>query len=258
MPDPNPDLKKVEFTPEQQAKVDELIKESMGRAGNEARATAARLETDMATLRADLAAAKEALKTAPPSKKKEANEDVAQLQSQIDEMKTASKSTADELKRLGDVAKAKDAEIEKARNETVAVRKQNAIQAAATEHNFFNPQVVSKLTEDKIKWDSEKSKFVVLNDEGGVRLNSTLDPMTLGEFFKEFAASNPYLVRGDVKPGVGSKENSRYDVSSNGQIDVKTVFGKGSDSKKANELGMKNPQEYKRLKAVAKAAGLIA
>jgi len=111
---------KVTFTPEQQVKIDSLIRESMGRAGNEARATAARLEAEAEVLRAEVARLRG---------------DREGLESNLS---------------------VKEKEAKSARAETIAVKKQNAIQAAATEHNFFNPQVVSKLTEEKSKWDEGK------------------------------------------------------------------------------------------------------
>lgn len=47
---------KIIFTPEQQIKIDEIIREAQGRAGNEARATAARLAAEAEVLKAELAA----------------------------------------------------------------------------------------------------------------------------------------------------------------------------------------------------------
>jgi hypothetical protein len=61
-----------------------------------------------------------------------------------------------------------------------------------------------------------------------------------------------------VKHGVGSTENNgQQERSILDRAYLKTLFGRGSDSKKANDLGRQNPQEYKRLKADARRIGLI-
>jgi hypothetical protein len=212
---------KVTFTPEQQVKIDSLIRESMGRAGNEARATAARLEAEAEVLRAEVARLRG---------------DREGLESNLS---------------------VKEKEAKSARAETIAVKKQNAIQAAATEHNFFNPQVVSKLTEDKIKWDEGKQKFVVLGDDGSERLGVDGNSLTVSAFLKEFGVSNSYLVRGDVKTGVGSAENQRPYTTTTERDRLKAIFGKGSDSKKANDTAMRDPQGYKQMKREARSLGII-
>jgi hypothetical protein len=78
---------KVTFDAAQQSKVDELIRESMGRAASSVKAELFATQTRLTALHAELPAAKDAAAIA-----------------------------------TGDVAKAKDAEILKAREETVAVR----------------------------------------------------------------------------------------------------------------------------------------
>jgi hypothetical protein len=207
---------KIVFTPEQQAKVDELIRAAMGRAGNDARATAARLEAEAEVLRA-------------------------------------------EVSRLNGDKSGLEREAKSAKDETVAVRKQNTIQAAATEHNFFNPQVVTKLTEDKVKWDEGKQKFIVLGDDGTARLDPISgDTLTVSAFLKEFGTQNSYLVRGDVKPGIGSREAQQPPHRTLGEKEKLTkYFGKGSDGKAANDLALSDPNEYKRQRHIARRLGLI-
>ncbi len=227
MPEPNevktPDQTppKITFSPEQQTKIDEIIRESMGRAGNEARATAARLEAEAEVLRAEVARLRG---------------DREGLESNLS---------------------VKEKEAKSARAETIAVKKQNAIQAAATEHNFFNPGVVSKLTEDKIQWNADKQKFIVLGDDGSERLGVDGNSLTVSAFLKEFGVSNSYLVRGDVKTGVGSAENARPYSPQTETQKLKAIFGKGSDGRLANETAMRNPQLYKQMKREARSLGLI-
>src|SRR6266436_3069569 len=120
VPEQTPPPVKITFSPEQQAKVDELIRESMGRAGNEARATAARLEHEMTKLQTELATLK------------------------------------GERTGLESSLTMKDKETQAARNETIAVRKQNVIQDAAAKLGFFNPSQVAQLTDKDVQWDSAK------------------------------------------------------------------------------------------------------
>jgi hypothetical protein len=222
---------RVTFDEAQQKRVDELIRESMGRAGSEARQTAARLQKE-------LEAAKDAAKEAET------------LRAEVARLKGDREGLESNLS-------VKEKEARSARAETVAVKKQNAIQAAATEHNFFNPQIVSKLTEDKIKWDDGKQKFIVLGDDGSERLGADGNSLSVSAYLKEFGAANSYLVRGDVKTGVGSSENQRPYTTTTERDRLAKLFGKGSDSRAANRLGVENPQLYKQYKREARAIGLI-
>jgi hypothetical protein len=212
---------KVTFSPEQQAKVDQLIRESMGRAGNEARATAARLEAEAAVLRGE----------------------VARL--------TGDKSG------LETTLEAKQREATSAKAETIAVRKQNAITEAGAKYNFYNPAQLAKLTGDEITWDGKQ--FVVLGSDGTPRVG--LDgstPLSVDEFFKEFATKNPHLVKGDVKPGIGSREAQQPPHRTLGEREkLAQYFGKGSSSQKANALALESPQLYRQYKREAKNLGLI-
>src|SRR6185437_513495 len=252
----NPIVEKVEFSEAQQAKVNELIQEAMGRAGRSHQEKATALEANVTTLKSELDQAKAALAAATTTKEKnDAKGDVTALQAQIDEMRRAQQSNADEVKKFQGIAQQKDAEATEARKEALEVRKQVAITQAASKINFVDSAVVTKLTHDSVKWDTDKNRFIVIGPTGQTRLNASFDPMTLEEFYNEFATQNPYLVRGDFKGGAGS--SSRNDLSSNGKLELKQVFGKGSNSKVASQLMKDNPNEYRRMKKEAQAAGLI-
>lgn len=250
---------KVVFDDKQTARVNELIREAQGRAGNEARATAARLETEAATLRQQLADANAKVAAAANAgDKKDAKDDVVRLRAEIDEVKRAGQTTADELRQARELVKSHENEAKTAREEATTVRKTVAIQSAAAKANFVNTDVVNKLTADNIKWDATKGKFVVHGDNGQPRLNASFEDMSLDEFYTEFASKNPYLVRGDVKLGIGSHSGSqRIDVSNNGKFELKNVFGKDSSGKAAMELMKTNPAEYARLKVLAINSGLL-
>jgi hypothetical protein len=246
---------KVEFNEAQQAKVQELIDKAVGRVAGNLRSE---YEPKLATLQTELTEAKEAAKAAKTgTQKNEANADVAALQAQIDEMKSASRATKDEVTRWQTEAQTKAREVEDAKAEALNIRKDVAITNAASKVNFVNTEVVLKLTKDNIKYDSEKGRFIVLSDSGQPRLNAAMEDMTLDEFYTEFAAKNKYLVRGDIVPGTNSSENTRSNLSKNGQYEVKDIFGPKSNSRLANELAKADPAEYKRLKAIARTAGLV-
>lgn len=245
---------KIEFTAEQQAKVNELIQEAMGRAGREAKVAATTAQTELTKVQTELAQAQEALKAAStPADKKDAAKDVAALQA---EMARVVASHTEEVNRFKTLAQKKEEEARTATQKVIDVQKQVAIGNAASKVNFVNNEVVATLTKDNVKWDSDKNKFIVVGDNGEPRMNSSFEPMSLEEFYTEFAAKNPYLVRGDVRTGTGSSE-SRRDVTGNGKFEIKQIFGRESNAALANKLALENPAEYQRLKKVAQSSGLI-
>ena len=221
---PEPNAEKVVFDEIQQKKVDELIRESMGRAASSVKAELHAAQTRLTTLEAELQAAKDAAAAAS-----------------------------------GDVVKAKDAEILKAKAETIAVRKQNAITEAGAKYNFYDPgNQLAKLTGDQIKFDGERNRFVVVGDDGTPRVG--LDgstPLTVDEFFREFATKNPHLVKGEVRPGVGSSESQTWKPAPTEREKICRLFGKNSDAVACNRLALSDPAEFKRQRYLAKSYGLI-
>lgn len=257
-PTPQPEPEVVEFTPAQQAKLDEIIKKAMGRAGSEARAEAAELKTKLAKVEADLVEAKKALdKAKTPAERKEASEEVADLKAQIEEMKSARTQTVAETEGLRKQLQDSKTEGDKARAEALHQKKLFKITTAAAKEDFVNIDVVMTLTEKYIKWNEQENKWVVLNEDGQPRMNPAYDPMTVEEFYADYASKHPYLVKGQTKPGTGST-GSNGSTYTTGRYKPEEIFGPKSDSKRANELAIKNPLEYKRLKAEARERGLIA
>jgi predicted nuclease with TOPRIM domain len=205
---------KITFTSEQQTKIDEIIREAQGRAGNEARATAARLQAESEVLKAELATLR------------------------------------------GDKS-GLEKESKTAKQELAKVKKQAVITEAASKHGFFDVKQISKLVGDEIVFDPDKNQFHIIGEDGSPRVG--LDgstPLSLDAFFQEFAAKNSHLVRSAVKNGVGSTENTHY-VTTNQRSRLTEIFGKGSNSQKANALGVADPQLYKQMRREAKSLGII-
>lgn len=247
---------KITFDEKQQAKVEELIKGAKSAAAKELRAERDALKTEMDGLKSDLAKAVDAAsKAKTPGERKEAQGDVDALRAEIAEMKRVSEASSAEFKRLQQQLQSKDKEVETIRNEAQNDRKKAAITAAATEANFISPSMVTTLTSDRVQWNPTLSRWVVLNDEGVERKNSEFEPMTLAEFYAEYADKNKFLVRGDVLPGAGSRSSSG--APGVNKVKLEDVFGPKSNGKLAHELGTQRPEEYQRLKAQAKAQGLI-
>jgi hypothetical protein len=251
------DETKVEFTPKQQEKVQELIDKAVGRVANNVRDE---FTGQVKTLTAQLETARAALKSATtPAEKKESKEDIAALQAKIEEMQNASKTSTADIERYKGIAQAKEKELEAAKADALNVRKEVAITSAATKSaEWVDLDVVRKLTQETIHYEPEKGKWVVLNEKGQPRLNAAMEEMSLAEFFNDFAAKNPYLVKSSIKQGVGSTEASRSALSRSGKFEVSQIFGKASNSALASKLMKEDPAEYRRLKVIAKEAGLLA
>jgi hypothetical protein len=249
---------KVTFTTEQQARIDELIREAMGRAGRETRTELESTRTQLQTLQAELNTAKDALKTAKTSTQKaDAAGDIAALHSQIAEMKSAGLSTQQEVERLRKVAADKDKEIETAKQSALNVRKNVAMREAADRCKFVDTSDVVEMTDKFVRWEPTRNAFVVINESGQERFNAAYEPMTLEEFYVEYAAKKPHMVRGDARGGTGSAESQKSSLSGDGIPTLEQLFGPKANAAKANKLAMENIKEYRRLKELARSAGLI-
>lgn len=248
---------KVTFDERQQARVDELIREAQGRASRELREQLTQTNDRMKQMEAELVEAKkQASNGRTAADRQEGADDVERLRAEINEMKTVRKNFETEVERFKQQLGAKDKEVSEARTALLNERRNTAITNAASKLNFVNVGVVAKLTQDQVQWDENRNRFIVLNDQGTERMNAAYEPMSLDEFYAEYASKNPYLVRGDVKSGSGSSE-SRSALSRDGKYAVEQIFGPKSDSRLANRLAMENYPEYARLKAVAKENGLL-
>jgi hypothetical protein len=124
----------------------------------------------------------------------------------------------------------KDETVKKIQSELQQTRKTQAIRDAASSMGngleFHDLKLVTKLTEDAIVFDEESNQWVV-KENGVIKKNNSLLPMTLTEYFESFAAERPFLVKGTVKTGAGSGEGRGNGGSGVGVVktkaDLKTV-----------------------------------
>jgi hypothetical protein len=246
---------KVTFDAAQQEKVNGLIREAQGRAAADLRAELAASKVAAEAAAAELAAAKVELAKQKPLIKPEDQTQLAILQSQMDEMKAATATGKAENERLAQLAKKEKADADAARAEISNINKKAAITAAASKAGFFDPSVAATMTSGQVVLD-QAGNYVVMNENGTPRMNASLDPMSLEEFYAEYASKNAWMVRSGVLTGTGSTE-SAFGISSNGKYVLTELFGPKANSKKVNDLAMHNNKKYKELRAKAVAEGLV-
>jgi hypothetical protein len=185
--------KKVVFDDEQQAKIQELIDRNHNKLSSKHTEVLSEKEKEIADLKAQLEEATKAADPNDPEGKKKYKE--------LIDAEKAKTSKADEKAKLNETkAKAAEARELNLRRETAMAR---AMQKAA---KFVDTADVMDLTNKYVTWNDELERFVVLGPDKKIKQNSALDPMTLEEFYTEFAQKRPYLVNGDVVAGAGSEE----------------------------------------------------
>lgn len=247
----------VTFDEKQQAKLDDIVRKASARAGEEARREAEAKRNEAKNLQEQLTEAQTELAKAKTARQKQAaGDDIEELQRQLNEFKTVGQQATAQLEETRKALSAKDKEILFAKEETLTLRKTQFIKDAASDANFVNAQQVYKLTSDNIRYNTEAGTFTVVTDEGTPRVNSMYEPMTVKEFYAEYAAKNPWLVKGDTKSGAGSTTSMKYDGGQT-KFKVEDIFGSKSNSQLANNLAKADMTEYRRLKAQAKSQGLI-
>jgi hypothetical protein len=204
MPELDADGKPIAVTPptfndEQQAFINKTFDNRFAK-------ITAKHEKELADLKAELAAKTTPTKTAEEieAERVEAEKKLGKDKDQYKALIDAEKAKAERFRIQAETAekKAKDSE-----GDVLKVRKEVAIAKAAQKQNFFELDVVMKMTQDNIVWDEDSKGFVIM-ENGVIKENSSLKPMTLDEYFGSFAAQRPYLVNGNVKGGAGSTEST--------------------------------------------------
>lgn len=216
--------KKVEFTPEQQDHINKLFNSRFAKVTE-------KHEVEMKLMSEAIEKLKTPPVVVPPIAPKEGAVE-AETARQMKEFLEAEKNNTKTMKGLLD---AERAEKDKVLAENKRILKEAAInEAASTLPNgieFHELKTVKKLVEDDIAFDGDSGQWVV-KENGSVKLNSSMTPMTLNEYFAAFAAARPYLVKGLTKGGTGSSESSSQTSHIHGvavirtKADVKTTKDK--------------------------------
>src|SRR6185437_6749632 len=167
--------KSVKFDTEQQAKIDELIREAMGRAGRAAREEAARLKEELEVLRAQ----------APP--------------------------TPEQITELEERATKAKSELVEAETAAQRMRKEAEILAVSEKTGFLDIHVGAELLRGRMAWVDGALR--PLNAHGSAMLNLLGQPMSLQEFAQSIAERSPYLIRSQAKGGAGSTSDKRNSPS---------------------------------------------
>lgn len=148
-------------------------------------------------------------------------------------------------------------ELEQAHKSTASLAREAVIAREATRLGYFDSTVLSKLVSSNLEYDRTTKTFTVLDDNGEPKLNSsTMEPMSVSDFLADYGNRNPFLLRGQVKGGIGSAQSQKFNLGAP-KIPLERIFGDKSDGRIANEIAKRDKKEYARLKAQARAEGLI-
>lgn len=193
---------KVEFTPEQQEHINTLFNQRFGKIQSKHEQEMKAMSEAIETLKTKVP---DPAPVVPAAKSATEEENARQMKAFLDQEKAVTKG----VQSLLDAERADKAKVIA---ENKKILKDQAInEAAGTLPNgveFYELKTVKKLVEDDIEFDGDTNQWVV-KENGNVKLNSGMTPMTLTEYFSQFAAARPYLVKGAVKSGSGSAESGR-------------------------------------------------
>lgn len=194
------DKRKFEFDTDEQKFIQGIIDKSVGKVHGQYKAQIEALQTQL-----DELTNKGTKKDAP--KKDENVDGDLKAEAQDKQFKELLNNEKNKAKLAEQLATQKQKELDEAKAEAMRIRKEVAIQKAAAKQNFYELDVVTAMTDKNIEWDADSNSFVI-KENGIIKQNSSLQPMSLEEYYASFAAQRPYLVNGDVVSGAGSKENS--------------------------------------------------
>lgn len=226
------DTTKVEFTAEQQDKVNKLIQDGMGRAAKEAKEQLAAIVKE----KEELAAKVEEL-----NKQVKPGEDV----NKVLEAQRVVESLKEQMRAIRETATLKEQEAQQAKTQAHEMSKMYALEKSIA-GRFIDPEMIISSTKDQIGWDEAFQRWVVKNPEGSPRMNASLEPMSLDEFFEEVATKKPWAVNANFRGGTGASKSGGGLV---GKYTADELFGAKPNVQAAIELMRTNPAEYKRLKA---------
>ena len=211
---------KVEFSEAQQQVFDAALKRAMGRAGADSRAEAEKLRLENQRLK-----------------------EVA-----------AGQGSADELERVrGELASSK---LEQAAILEASVKSQRDLVIAqeSSKHGFIDVDTLQRLTRQNLRHNTTTGTFEVVDDSGVPVLNTAQEPISVTDYFADYAAKRPWLQRGTVKSGGGGSSSGGVPVSTT--LPLSHYWGPNSSAKDCNALSINRLLDYKRMRAEAVRQGL--
>lgn len=238
---------KPTFTPEQQEVFNNALREAQGRAGREHKERADRLQRELDELKSR------------QNEKTETTGNTANTSDKEPDWKVENKRIREEYDNKVELANQKalaEARRREDLEKTMRERdRQDAIREAmdSQEFEFVNRKAVIGLSHSNVVWDEDRSRFVVHDDKGRLRFNSSLEPMTLEEYYQAFSTEHPYLVKAKTVGGAGSSESK----SGAGKYRLEELFGPKSNGALVNKLAIEDPGLYRRLRSLAKEQGLV-
>lgn len=241
----------VAFEPAQQQKINSLLAAERQKAEKKAADALSAAKADYDKQIADL---NDKLKKLPKS----GDPDIQSLQGKIEEMTNLLENAKRETTRFQEEAHKKANEAQQVRNQMESVQKRIALTDAAVKLNFWNTEDIVSLTEHNIEFDQNLGRYIVKGEHGQPRLNTAMDPMTLDEFYKEFAAKRPHMVKSNQIPGFGSTPNGAGVLDGYGQIKVEDIFGAKANYELSAKVFKENRNLYDKLEKQAIARNLVA
>lgn len=228
---PEPEVKaKVEFTTEQQEHINTIFNTRFAKISEQKEQEKKALEDKIAALETAVAAkaketAKEGSAAADATKDEEARKQTLDLLN-AEKQQTKAAKDAFETERAARV---------RAEEQNAHILKNQAIRDAASHMDtieFYDLGLVTELVKELVVFDKDSNRFVV-KENGVVKQNSSLEPMTLTEYFQAFAVQRPYLVKGVAKGGSGSSDSDRHSSQFDaGLIHTKADLNKGTQSQR--------------------------
>ncbi len=200
---------KPSYTEEQQRHIQELIDGRFAKVAEKHNSELSARDAKIAELEAALQQVKEgATKTGKENEGSgSSSAEKAQLEQLLRAAQAETAAAKEAFQRAEERAKGLDAENFSIRKDQV-LRDAAAELAAADGIEFHDMNLVQTLVGKSIERDPDSGTWVV-KENGIVKKNASLEPMSLSEFLKGFAAQRPFLVKSKVVGGAGSSESQR-------------------------------------------------
>lgn len=161
----------------------------------------------------------------------------AALQTELLALKERSTPQSDaELLETQKQLRAAQAEVATAREDLKTAAASAALNVAVSRGGFVDPSQAAQLLR-----------------ESATATDGTQE--SLGNLVASFAANNPHMVKSTVAGGVGAKPSAG--TAGPAKIELTQLFGRGSNSRLAQSVMQRDPKEYRRLKSLAVAAGIL-